>query len=253
MRRSLIMASACWRSGWVSPDPLGRTTRPALPDRLASPARTSSPTRRVTPRTAPAHRSTSQESTASMAASAAKTTRKSHSTTWPASSRPSTSPDEPADTGRQATQSAVTFRSATGGGLPQQCRCPRRTRRHGNHRVDHTGAEPILVVDFGNGEERWSMDRQRAAAMGAPAPPDGAELCGSGCLTASIASRWLRQLFASSLRASMALTVFPSAFPKKRLPPIPTTTPSARPLKFFPSRTTTTSTAVIPSGCRVKV
>jgi len=37
--------------------------------------------------------------------------------------------------------------------------------------VDQTGAEPILVVDFGNGEERWSMDRQRAAAMGAPAPP----------------------------------------------------------------------------------
>jgi len=23
--------------------------------------------------------------------------------------------------------------------------------------VDHTGAEPILVVDFGNGEEQWSM------------------------------------------------------------------------------------------------
>ena len=118
--------------------------------------------------------------------------------------------------------------------------------------VDQTGAEPILVVDFGNGEEQWSMGRQRAAAMSAPAPPDGTELC-SGCLTASIASRWLPQLFASSLRASMALTVFPSAFPKKRLPPIPTTTPSARPLKFLPSRTTTTSTAVIPSGCRVKV
>src|SRR6185312_17132529 len=48
-----------------------------------------------------------------------------------------------------------------------------------------TGAEPILVVDFGNGEEQWSMGRRRAAAMSAPPPPDGAELCGSGCLTAS--------------------------------------------------------------------
>jgi hypothetical protein len=25
-------------------------------------------------------------------------------------------------------------------------------------RVDHTGPEPVLVIDFGDGEERWSMD-----------------------------------------------------------------------------------------------
>ena len=36
-------------------------------------------------------------------------------------------------------------------------------------RVDHTGPEPVLVVDFGDREERWSMDRARAAAVGAPA------------------------------------------------------------------------------------
>jgi hypothetical protein len=35
--------------------------------------------------------------------------------------------------------------------------------------VDHTGPEPVLVIDFGDGEERWSMDRLRAAAVGAPA------------------------------------------------------------------------------------
>jgi hypothetical protein len=35
--------------------------------------------------------------------------------------------------------------------------------------VDHTGPEPVLVIDFGDREERWSMDRVRAAAVGAPA------------------------------------------------------------------------------------
>lgn len=35
--------------------------------------------------------------------------------------------------------------------------------------VDHTGSEPVLVVDFGNGEEHWSMERVRAVAVGAPA------------------------------------------------------------------------------------
>ena len=35
--------------------------------------------------------------------------------------------------------------------------------------VDHTGPEPVLVVDFGDREERWSMDQVRAAAVGAPA------------------------------------------------------------------------------------
>ena len=35
--------------------------------------------------------------------------------------------------------------------------------------VDHTGPEPVLVVDFGDHEERWSMDQVRVAAVGAPA------------------------------------------------------------------------------------
>ena len=35
--------------------------------------------------------------------------------------------------------------------------------------VDHTGPEPVLVVDFGDRVERWSMDQVRAAAVGAPA------------------------------------------------------------------------------------
>ena len=35
--------------------------------------------------------------------------------------------------------------------------------------VDHTGPEPVLVVDFGDHEERWPMDQVRAAAVGAPA------------------------------------------------------------------------------------
>jgi len=35
--------------------------------------------------------------------------------------------------------------------------------------VDHSGREPVLVVDFGDREERWSMDQVRAAAVGAPA------------------------------------------------------------------------------------
>jgi hypothetical protein len=35
--------------------------------------------------------------------------------------------------------------------------------------VDHTGSEPVLVIDVGDREERWSMDRVRAAAVGAPA------------------------------------------------------------------------------------
>src|SRR5690348_16133111 len=35
--------------------------------------------------------------------------------------------------------------------------------------VDHTGPEPVLVVDFGDRVERWSMDQVRSAAVGAPA------------------------------------------------------------------------------------
>ena len=35
--------------------------------------------------------------------------------------------------------------------------------------VDHTGPEPVLVIDLGDREERWSMDQVRAAAVGAPA------------------------------------------------------------------------------------
>ena len=35
--------------------------------------------------------------------------------------------------------------------------------------VDHTGPEPVLVIDFGDREERWPMDLVRAAAVGAPA------------------------------------------------------------------------------------
>jgi len=36
--------------------------------------------------------------------------------------------------------------------------------------VDHTGPEPVLVIDFGDREERSSMDQVRAAAVGgAPA------------------------------------------------------------------------------------
>ena len=35
--------------------------------------------------------------------------------------------------------------------------------------VDHTGPKPVLGVDFGDREERWSMDQVRAAAVGAPA------------------------------------------------------------------------------------
>jgi hypothetical protein len=35
--------------------------------------------------------------------------------------------------------------------------------------VDHTGSEPVLVIDVGDREERWSMDQVRAAAVGAPA------------------------------------------------------------------------------------
>jgi hypothetical protein len=34
--------------------------------------------------------------------------------------------------------------------------------------VDHTGPGPVLVIDFGVREERWSMDQvQAAAAAGA--------------------------------------------------------------------------------------
>ena len=35
--------------------------------------------------------------------------------------------------------------------------------------VDHTGPGPVLVIDFGDREERWSMDQVQAAAVGAPA------------------------------------------------------------------------------------
>ena len=35
--------------------------------------------------------------------------------------------------------------------------------------VDDTGPEPVLIIDFGDREERWSMDQVRAAAVGAPA------------------------------------------------------------------------------------
>ena len=34
--------------------------------------------------------------------------------------------------------------------------------------VNHTGPEPVVVIDFEDGDERWSMDRLRAAAVGAP-------------------------------------------------------------------------------------
>ena len=34
--------------------------------------------------------------------------------------------------------------------------------------VDHTGPEPVLVIDYGDREERWPMDQVRAAAVGAP-------------------------------------------------------------------------------------
>ena len=34
--------------------------------------------------------------------------------------------------------------------------------------VDHTGPEPVLVIDFGDREERRPMDQVRAAAVGAP-------------------------------------------------------------------------------------
>jgi hypothetical protein len=33
--------------------------------------------------------------------------------------------------------------------------------------VDHTGSEPVLVIHFGDREERWSMDQVRAAALAA--------------------------------------------------------------------------------------
>ncbi len=59
--------------------------------------------------------------------------------------------------------------------------------------------------------------------------------------------------FALSFRASMALTVFASVLPRKRLPMIRTASSSTRPFTFLPSRTTTTSTSVVPLGCRVKV
>jgi hypothetical protein len=36
--------------------------------------------------------------------------------------------------------------------------------------VDHTGPGPVLVVDFGVREERWSMDQVQAAAAAAGAP-----------------------------------------------------------------------------------
>jgi CheY-like chemotaxis protein len=58
---------------------------------------------------------------------------------------------------------------------------------------------------------------------------------------------------APSLRASIALTVFPNAGPSTRLPKVPSTTPRSRPLTFLPSRTTTTSTSVVPSGFRLNV
>jgi hypothetical protein len=35
--------------------------------------------------------------------------------------------------------------------------------------VDHTGPGPVLIIDFGVREERWSMDQVQAAAAGAPA------------------------------------------------------------------------------------
>lgn len=35
--------------------------------------------------------------------------------------------------------------------------------------VDHTGPEPVLVIDCGDRQERWPMDQVRAAAVGAPA------------------------------------------------------------------------------------
>ena len=34
--------------------------------------------------------------------------------------------------------------------------------------VNHTGPVPVLVIDFGDREERWPMDQVRAAAVGAP-------------------------------------------------------------------------------------
>jgi hypothetical protein len=35
--------------------------------------------------------------------------------------------------------------------------------------VDHSGPEPVVVLDLGNGEERWTMDMVLAAAADAPA------------------------------------------------------------------------------------
>jgi hypothetical protein len=37
-----------------------------------------------------------------------------------------------------------------------------------NIRVDHSGPEPVVVVDRGYGEERLTMDELRAAAAGMP-------------------------------------------------------------------------------------
>ena len=68
----------------------------------------------------------------------------------------------------------------------------------------------------------------------------------TGYLTASI-RRWVMSVFRFVVPGFDAVAVFPSAFPKNCLPPIPTL--SIRPLKFLPSRTT----AVVRSGCRVKV
>src|SRR4029079_10038837 len=34
---------------------------------------------------------------------------------------------------------------------------PGRMRRDANHRVDHTGLEPVVIIDFGAREERWPL------------------------------------------------------------------------------------------------
>ena len=49
-------------------------------------------------------------------------------------------------------------------------------RRDANHRVDHTGLEPVVIIDFGAREERWPMDQVRAAAPVVRELPEGREL-----------------------------------------------------------------------------
>jgi hypothetical protein len=91
-----------------------------------------------------------------------------------------------------------------------------------------------------------SLALRQLTAVGADAVPASACHPVGGRAHASRCSR-------GELRASMALTVFASAFASTRLPTIPTTRPSRRPLRLLPSRTTTTSTSVVPLGRRVRV